>query len=169
VFDTVAKALGGIGLPWLAGKVLGDDAESFVKRIATRLGLRADSPPSDIVTALQTNPEAAIKLREIELEETRAYLGDVANLRGLAKAELQSEDPVVRRARPAWLWGLLGIIVINYGFIPVVMLIFAIWGKVVTPYVLPEQFWTATIASFLGYGAMRSVDKVGKMPWGNRT
>ena len=81
MFETVAKVLGGAGLPWLAGKLLGDDAERYAKRIATALGLRADAQPDEIADALQADPEAVIKLRQVQLDETRAYLGDVQNSR----------------------------------------------------------------------------------------
>ncbi|MCK5617565.1 hypothetical protein KAR91_87685, partial [Candidatus Pacearchaeota archaeon] len=75
-------------------------------------------PPADQaklnVKIAMLEAQAIKDQREHESKIEELYLKDAADMRSMIKVELQSEDAFVRRARPAWLWGLLVMYIINY-------------------------------------------------------
>lgn len=105
---------------------------------------------------LALNAEKDIRESQFKLEELATK--DLANLREQIKIELQSEDAYVRRARPSWLYMLLGIYGANYLLVPLVAMF-----RFVEPFPIPNEVHMLTGASFLGYSFMRSFyDKNGK-------
>lgn len=100
--------------------------------------------------------------RNYELEIEKLYFADTANLREQIKVELKSEDPFVRRARPAWLWGLLVMYIINY---PVTFII-GWFVPDIAPQAIPYQVHMLAGALVGGYQYLRSVEKTGqKLPF----
>lgn len=101
----------------------------------------------------QAKAEARVRLEEV-------WMKDSESLREQIKTELQSTDPFVRRARPAWLWGLLSVYCINYGLTTI-----ANWfGAGVVPMDLPQELHLLTGGLVLGYGYMRTIEKRGAKP-----
>lgn len=176
-------AAGGI-VTKLVGKALGVETE----------GKTTDQIGQEATAVLQQDPEAYLKLKtidadlekyrmdhdvqmeQIDLEKDRLAVADSANLREQAKAELQSEDPYIRRARPSWLYWLKWIYGLLYGAIPTLSVIFTgiawLMGKakgidVVIPDV-PADLHLLVGSLVLGYSYLRSVDKAGAKPPGAR-
>lgn len=101
----------------------------------------------------QAKAEARVKLEAV-------WMKDAESLREQIKIELQSEDPFVRRARPAWLWGLLCVYLINYGLTTI-----ANWfGAGVVPMEMPVEVHYLTGGLVLGYGYLRTIEKRGAKP-----
>ena len=99
------------------------------------------------------------KLRESELKLASAYLADAANLREQVKVELASEDAFVRRARPAWLWGLLIMYLLNYGVGGVVTMFHTF-----TPLDIPWEVHMLAGSLVAGYAYLRTLEKSGANP-----
>ena len=100
--------------------------------------------------------------RDYELQLEEVYMKDAADMRSMIKVELQSEDAFVRRARPAWLWGLLFMYIINYP----VMAIAHIWAAQALPMDIPWEVHMLAGTLVGGYGYLRSVEKTGqKLPF----
>ncbi len=88
------------GVKEIVGLVTGNLPPDEAARVQVKLAL------------LEAKVEREKRTYDLKVEEL--YLKDAANLRDQIKVELQSEDAFVRRARPAWLWGLLGMYLVNY-------------------------------------------------------
>lgn len=130
---------------------------------------------TDIVHAFKGDPAVLkeLQLREIEarhkIEQAKAeiraslekaWMDDAASLREQAKVELASEDPFVRRARPAWLWGLLSMYLINYG----VTAIAAWFDPAIHPLEVPTEVHMLAGVLVGGYGYLRTIEKRGAKP-----
>jgi len=63
-FSDIAKKLASIGVPLLANAIV-PGGGAVVSMVASALGL-SDSSPDSVALALQTDPEAAVKLKQIE-------------------------------------------------------------------------------------------------------
>jgi len=83
---------------------------------------------------------------------------DLDGVRKQAMTELRSEDPFVRRARPAIIWTGVAVFVINYIVLP-----FAgfVANKAVTPVQLPDMFWYTWGTITGGYAFLRTLEKTG--------
>lgn len=119
--DTVGKAAP------LLGSALGGPAGGAVgSMIAGVLGV--EDKPDAINKALQSDPEAAIKLQKLQQEHERKLQGMVleAETQRMAqeterltqtqqtmRAELKSEDAYVRRARPTFLYVIAGSVMVE--------------------------------------------------------
>ena len=130
---------------------------------------------TDIVHAFKGDPAVLkeLQLREMEARTRlemakaeirttleKAWMEDAASLREQAKVELASEDPFVRRARPAWLWGLLGLYLVNYGLTAV-----AAWfDPTIQPIEIPTDVHLLAGLLVGGYGYLRTVEKRGAKP-----
>ena len=101
-----------------------------------------------LMGAFSNNPEAEAKMKEFELEQMKLELQDNASLRDLYKAEVQSDDKFVKRARPAMLWLCFGILAVNFGLIPIINAItLAFGGPEITvnyPDLPANVYWTIT-------------------------
>ncbi len=166
----------GEAIPW-------PGADDALSELAAQLG--AEKKPGAISDALDENPEAATKLREIELkyktklekirkehtEQMREYQAqDAQGARDFSAKELKSEDQYVRRTRPKVVRMSMWLVVIFIG------LFVAILGAVLlVPYKIPETnaelgakglsylagvvFMTFATA-FRSYTTRRSMDKM---------
>ncbi len=67
-FAEIGKKIAALGLPLLANAIV-PGGGAVVSMIASALGL-TDSTPDAIAQALQTNPDAAIRLKELEARHT---------------------------------------------------------------------------------------------------
>lgn len=109
--------------------------------------------------------KAVKDLRDHEVKIEELYLKDAADMRSMIKVELQSEDAFVRRARPAWLWGLLAMYIINYP----VMAVVHIWMPTALAMIIPWEVHMLAGTLVGGYGYLRSVEKTGqKLPFNNQ-
>lgn len=93
------------------GTLLGGPAGGAVGAvIASALGTNAT--PQSVVKAIQGDPEAAAKLRQIEADESvtlrrltlESETARLAEVNKTIRAEVSSSDPFVRRARPMFLY-----------------------------------------------------------------
>ena len=130
---------------------------------------------TDIVHAFKGDPAVLkeLQLREMEARTRielakaeirtaleKAWMEDAASLREQAKVELSSEDPFVRRARPAWLWGLLALYLTNYGLTGI-----ASWfDPSIHPIDIPTDVHLLAGLLVGGYGYLRTVEKRGAKP-----
>lgn len=87
VLKTVAPALG--------TAVAGPLGGMAIKAIADKLGVE-DSVES-VTKAIQADPNAALKLQEIDLKAFQLEVEDRKNARAMQEKALESEDPFVRR------------------------------------------------------------------------
>lgn len=81
--------------PVLATAVAGPAGGMVVKAIAGKLGV-AETQEA-VTQAIAADPNAALKLAEIDTRQFELEVGDRANARAMATAALQSDDPFVRR------------------------------------------------------------------------
>lgn len=127
---------------------------------------------ADILETNKHNPEVQRAMLDQEVELKKIYAADAADARQLVREESRSEDPFVRRARPAFMWLFYIVIIFNFVLLPLTA---AILGpQLVTQPdgtvmvierfdikypVLPEQLYYLFGVSFLGYTGFRSFDK----------
>ena len=107
---------------------------------------------------LEAEAEREKRAYDLKLEEL--YVADAASLRDQIKVELASEDPFVRRARPAWLWGLLVMYLVNY---PVTAIV-SWFVEGVAPMDIPWEVHALATTLVGGYGLLRSIEKTGNKP-----
>jgi|GEM_PF-5410372 len=114
----------------------------------------------------QLELQAAREEREHELALVRAYNEEVKDLRDQIRVELQSEDKFVRRARPAWLWGLLLVYLANYGVPGLLNGVRQLWPgtPVLVPVDIPPEVHALTTGIVLGISYLRGIDKAGAKP-----
>jgi len=91
-------------------------------------------------------------------ELTKLHNAEVADLRKLITAEVQSKDSYVRRARPTFTY--MGIICIGFSILVIPLVLF-FRGEVPRVLELPSHFWTTFIVWMVGYGGMRTAEKFG--------
>ena len=130
----------------VAAKYIGGDVGDKIKEVSGK-----------IEEASSTNPELRKAMLDQELEIKKIYAADFADARQLIREESRSEDPFVRRSRPAFLWLFYLIIVFNFAIFPIVS-IFYPYFKVVYPD-LPTPLYTLFGTAFVGYAGFRSFDK----------
>lgn len=92
--DKLLDLLKGIA-PAVATAVAGPAGGLVVKAIAEKFGVEDDV--ASVANAIAGDPDAALKLRQINLEEFKAEAEDRANARAMQAAAIASEDPFVRR------------------------------------------------------------------------
>jgi len=83
---------------------------------------------------------------------------DLEGVRQQAMVELRSEDPFVRRARPAIIWTGVAVFVVNYIVMPAAGFVLS---KTVTPVQLPDMFWYTWGTITGGYAFLRTLEKTG--------
>lgn len=107
--------------------------------------------------------QALASQREYEYRLAGAWNEEQKDLRDLARVEAASQDPFVRRSRPAWLWGMLAIYMANYGLPAVLGSFRQLWPGIppMTPAELPSELHALTAGIVLGISYLRSVDKSG--------
>ena len=147
--DGLVKALDPVG-----GLVKG------VKDIISTFKLDPKEAKELEMALLKLQMEAEQQVRENQKELEKAYIEDSKSLREQAKVELESEDPFVRRARPAWMWALMATYVVNYGVTTIV----AWFEPGVVPVDIPEAVHMLTGGLVLGYGYLRTIEKTGGKP-----
>lgn len=110
------------------------------------------------MAVMQLEIQAAQAKREAQHKIEQLYVQDVASLREQVKAEISSEDPWVRRARPAFFWMIYAILGFNYILLPTA----ALFGSGLKPIEYPYEMWVVFGSAYLGYAYMRSrFDKQG--------
>lgn len=138
----------------LAGKVIKGKAGDTIRAAA-----------SEIEGAASSNQELRIALAEQERKVKEIYAADFADARQLIREESRSEDPFVRRARPAFLWLFYGLIIFNFVIFPILRLIDP--GFTISYPDLPDALYALFGSSFLGYVGFRSWDKRNKLKNGH--
>ncbi len=118
-----------------------------------------------IKNTISSNDELANELRKLEIEEKKLLLEEARSIHDLYKTEIASDDPFVRRARPALLWLVFGLLTVNFGILPIANTIaaFAGWTPIeITIPPLPTELYAliGTIVSV--YIGARSWDKKNK-------
>ena len=140
--------------------------------VAKAVGLDSVGAAVDTIkNAIAGNPEAAKAIREFELEEKRLLLEELRTTHRLYIEEIKSEDPFVRRVRPACVWVVVGILAMNYILVPFVNIIIVAFGGAAVKLVFPEI--PAEVLALFGtlfglYGGYRSIDKRTKAKNGGR-
>lgn len=81
--------------PALATAALGPAGGLVVKAISEKLGV--EGTPEAVTAAIAADPDAALKLAEIDTRQFELEVNDRANARSMAMLAIQSEDPFVRR------------------------------------------------------------------------
>lgn len=81
--------------PALATAAVGPMGGMVVKAIADKLGVQNEVEA--VTQAMQSDPDIALKLREIDIAQFKAEAADRADARAMQIAAIQSEDPFVRR------------------------------------------------------------------------
>lgn len=114
---------------------------------------------ADIVNRFVQTPEekakALLELRALEVRETDIIVSSAA---AALKAEAESPDPWVRRARPTFLYIMYTVLVWNFILLPVTQLF---TSQPLHPIELPTDLYYLFGAGFLGYVGARSWDKKG--------
>lgn len=98
--------------PVLATAVVGPAGGAVVKVIAEKLGV--ENTPEAVTEAIAADPNAALKLQEIDTRQFELEVQDRGNARSMAMLAIQSEDPFVRRFTYYFIgfWSLFGMIII---------------------------------------------------------
>jgi len=177
VGKVAAAFIPGVG-PVLAGAevvadIIGGDTGAKIKQ---GLGLVRDGlaavgktplSPEQQFQLEQGKQTTQIELAKIDLQKERMPYDDQAGGREIIRTESQSEDPVVRQARPKMMV-LLGKVSLLYSFAGVLLVTVCVLAKVETESLglliklLLYQggtMWVTFTASFTGYTVARSVDK----------
>lgn len=81
--------------PMLATVVAGPMGGMAVKAIAEQLGV--EDTVEAVTAHLEANPDAALALAQIDLEQFKVQAAEMANARAMQLAAMQSDDPFVRR------------------------------------------------------------------------
>lgn len=81
--------------PGLATLALGPAGGLVVKAIAEKFGV--ENAVEAVTAAVAADPNAALKLAEIDTRQFELEVQDRSNARAMATVALQSEDPFVRR------------------------------------------------------------------------
>ncbi len=81
--------------PTLATAVAGPLGGAAITALAAKFGV--SDTVSAVAEAIAGDPQAAQKLREMELEYAKLDAADLSNARAMHIAAMQSEDPFVRR------------------------------------------------------------------------
>lgn len=110
------------------------------------------------VKAGKLPPEAQVELKKLDVDELRILASDQADARSTIRAESQSQDPFVRRARPTFLYLMYVILGVNYVLVPLINLIFEASHS---PVSFPAELYWLFGSSYLGYGYLRTSDKKG--------
>ena len=99
--------------------------------------------------------------KEAMKKEVALALQSTANVQAMITlAEVQSEDKFKSRWRPALGWVCVVGLGAHYVIFPLLTYVFAFFGLNVPPPTIDAAGLTALVASLLGLGAMRSVEKV---------
>jgi hypothetical protein len=77
------------------------------------------------------------------------------------RAETQSEDAYVRRARPTFMYIIESVLAFNYILLPIMQFF---EGKTPAPIILPSDLLMLFGACVLGYAGFRSFDKFASLP-----
>ena len=131
---------------------------SFITKALETIGdiTGLKNPVKTILNAIKGDPELDKQLKQLELEESN-------NIRDLYKAEVQTEDKFVRRARPALLWLTFAIIAMNFVILPLFNTFASYFGHTPITFVFPdlptEVYWL--IGSIFGfYTGARTTEKL---------
>lgn len=113
--------------PSIIGWIAGDDAEDKAQKVVDIAEQVTGKSGMDAVSAIESNPETALKFQEMvityQTEELRQIVSNRNKTQDTMAKESENEDWFVRRARPFLLWSIglsvLGEILIG-GFIVLV-------------------------------------------------
>ena len=184
-WQDLGKQIAKIGAPLLGGAVGGPAGAVLGTIISSALGGGNPDDPDDLARMIAADPEAALKLRQAELDN-KVHLEEIAFQRYKAGldterdlragdvevqvAETESEDEYVRRTRPLLLrrmfWLLCGLAVMQHPVIQaiIIKLLKVDFSKVSGDLGDQALAYVAYLfgVSFVGYAAVRSVfDKQG--------
>jgi hypothetical protein len=105
------------------------------------------------VTTPDEKAKALIELRALEVRETEIIVSSAASA---VKAEAESPDPWVRRARPTFLYIMYTVLVWNFLLLPGIQLFTSV---PLHPIDLPSDLYYLFGAGYLGYVGARTWDK----------
>ena len=143
IFDIVKAGLK------VAGKLIGGETGAQAEKLAAQF---------DQSSISELDMKEAMWKHESRIMEIHAK--DAEGARQLIRDESKSEDPFVRRARPAFMWLFYGVIVFNFVIFPVIM--FFKPELVFTYPAMPEELYYLFGTAFVGYSGFRSWDKKNK-------
>ena len=83
-----------VGAPLLGGALFGPAGAAVGSIIAAQFGVSPDATPDQVLTAIKSDPDAALKLRKIETDHTE-------RLQELENERLRIETADVQNARTA--------------------------------------------------------------------
>lgn len=124
------------------------------------LGKKVTGVIGELKEAVGKDPELEKAMLAQEVELKKIVAADLEGARRLIKSESKSEDPFVRRARPAFLWLFYVIIFFNFAVAPILQQI-GVLGTLTYPE-LPQELYYLFGVSFTGYAGFRSYDKAKK-------
>lgn len=90
----IGRTAASVGAPLLGGALFGPAGAAVGSIIAAQFGVSPDATPDQVLTAIKGDPDAALKLREIETKHTE-------NLQKLENDRLRIETADVQNARSA--------------------------------------------------------------------
>jgi hypothetical protein len=159
----LGRSLIGAGLPALGTAVAGPIGGQVVGGILRGLGLKDGSSISDVERALDTDPDAAVKLKQLEVEVAMAQL----DLAGIEEKELtnrlesdnNSDSWLAKNIRPVT----LGILTIGY-LVYIYSVMFILDGpelETATTFGLQLSMLLGSVTSF--YFGSRGFEKISKI------
>ena len=175
LFKDIGTWLFGKGLPLVGSVLLGDVGEEAGKGVAKLLGLGEDSTPDKIMEELQKNPDALIKLREMEVGLKMAQLEK--EKKGIEEAgkNIRVEalgDEYTRHTRPSILRKMFYLMT----FCVVVSILYIVFAKpasvaIAGPILVDLTMWVGgfVMTGFTGYTISRSSEKKKMMNPGQET
>lgn len=113
--------------------------------------------PEQAQQAQQAMADAAAKAQQAALDYD-AKLNDIAGQN--IRAEAASGDKFTERARPSFMYLVMGVLAFNYIVLPAAQ----IFGSKVQPFALPPDLLTLFGVCVSGYAMSRTVEKVASLP-----
>jgi len=130
-----------------------------VKDIVSSFRMDPEKQKEFEIKMLEAQVKAQAVQAQLEQSVTSVLLEADKEREKRIRAEVESEDSFVRRARPSWLYGLLIIYSLNYGGTTI-----ANWFSEtrLNPVDFPYEVHALTLALVGGYFVLREVGKSGK-------
>lgn len=150
-WSKVGETVLGEGLPLIGGLLLGPAGQRVGGLVASALGVSPE--PDEVAGALQTNPEAFVRLRQLEMEHERelrrmtieAETNRLAEVNATIRAEVASDDRYVRRMRPTFGYLVAAMLAAQVGATCYVMIWNPNYAEVVTS-LIEATIWPMTAA-----------------------
>lgn len=156
-WSDIAKSVSSFA-PAVGAALGGPPGAAIGAAIAGLLGVNAT--PTDVSQALKTDPEAAVKLKALEVQLATAQLNadssDFTQRSQTVRAEITGESWLQRNWRPLTMMVIVTIIANNYLVAPYIN---AIWPGAAPTLELPARLWDLMTLGMGGYVVGRSFEK----------